>query len=58
MGACDSIKTGDSETEKTSLKDNPPVPSNFAEEAKKSLFIFNIKSKEEDKIKNGFFIKI
>ena len=59
MGACESRNEQklNPNNEKSSSIDHPPVPLNMVEEVKKSLCTINIKTKEEDKITNGFFIK-
>ena len=59
MGACESRNEEklNPNNEKSSSIDHPPVPLNVVEEVKKSLCTINIKTKEEDKITNGFFIK-
>jgi len=60
MGGCESSgndKEVTSKNGKSSSIDHPPVPLNVVEEVKKYLCTIIIKTKEEDKITNGFFIK-
>ena len=60
MGGCEScgnLQKSNPKIKNNSSIDHPPVPLNVVEEVKKSLCTINIKTKEEDKITNGFFIK-